>query len=301
VRVRGALATLALEQGDLEQAHEEFSRVRDEAGADLRSAALAVGMIGHVEQELGHLDQAASAYEHAATAFAALPDPRLAAVYRGYRATVAHERGEPDADARYGAAIDEVAPHGHHFAGLFAACQGALRASQSDARAAESFSRADRELADCDDVAIRHAARIHRSWLDGDEALEPLAAGPTSDDVRFALRLVRARRAAADAMLTVGDGWVRFAGETIDLSRRKILWQLLMALVDGREQHPGRAVRRERLIEAAWGEERMLASAAAHRLRVAIHELRRKGLSAAIDSAPEGYRLACPVERSDAI
>ncbi len=286
----GALAAVALDQGDLEAAYRGFEQVRDSAAADRRSAALAIGMIGHVEQERGHLDEAAEAYDEAAASLTALSDARLAAVYQGYRATLGHERCDEDADERYERAICAVEPHGPHFAGLFAACRGALLAARGDPRSARTFAQSESLLAACTDAALLKAVAIHRLWLSPGTPLGGLADGVSSDDVRFALRILRRGR-ARDPTLCVGTNWVSIGSERIDLSRRKVLWRVLHALIVS----AGDMVPRGALIAAGWGDERIVPRAAAHRLRVAIHELRRFGLSGVIESGPDGYRLTCTV------
>ncbi len=300
-RVLGALATISLEEGDLEAARQGFEEVRQNAGEDQRTTALSTGMIGHVDQELGRLEEAAQAYERATKIFERLPDERLAAIYEGYRATVAHERGDGDAGARYEAAIARVAPHARHFSAYFNACLGAWYAAQNAPEAPVAFERARREMEGCGDAALVRSIAVHRTWLHPDAPLTALNEGPTSDDVRFALRLVRARRAASARALQLGDRWVELGGERIDLSRRRVLWRVLVALAEGRERAPDQAVSRDALLRAGWGQERILQKAAAHRLRVAIHELRRNGLGPVIESAEAGYRLKCDVVRSQTL
>lgn len=284
-RVLGAHASIDLEQGYLDSARENFEAIAKKS-ADPRTRALACGMLGHVAQELGRLDDAATHYEAASAALAPL-DPRLAAAYAGYRASVAHERGDDDADERYGAAIEEVAPHAPHFAGLFSAAQGALRADAGDEESARAaFGRAGHELAGCDDAAILRAVAIHGCAL---SSRAPASGGVTSDDVRFAERL--RRRAHDVSALEVGKGWVRLGAERIDLSRRPTLWRILGALIDARRTTEDGTASREALIEAGWRDEKILPKAAAHRLRVAIHTLRRMGLHDIVERRPAGYAL----------
>ncbi|MCA9623032.1 MAG: ATP-binding protein [Myxococcales bacterium] len=295
-RLRGALATLDLELGDLEAAREQLLVVR-RSTADPKSRALADGMIGHADQELGELGAAAERYDAAREAFLRLGERRLAAAYAGYRASVAHERGDADAEARYRHAIDEVAPLAPPFAALFAASLGALLADRGDGEAAEqAFARADQELAGCTDAAIRRAVAIHRTSLvgalDGGGASDE-SRGVTSDDVRFAMRLRQARAQGLALALRCEDQRVILGDLTIDLTRRPTLWRLLEALIEARQR--GTEASRDALIAAAWGDERILPKAAAHRLRVAIHELRRMGLRSVLKREGDGYALTCAI------
>jgi hypothetical protein len=75
----------------------------------------------------------------------------------------------------------------------------------------------------------------------------------------------------------------------IDLSRRNVLWRIVMRLVEERRQLPGRAVELDRLQEAAWPGERMLPEAARARVYVAISNLRKLGLGDIIQKRDDGY------------
>lgn len=73
----------------------------------------------------------------------------------------------------------------------------------------------------------------------------------------------------------------------VDLSRRKPLRRLLVHIA---EQHPG-AVAWDALLGVGWPGEKMRADAGAHRVRVAISTLRKMGLSAALETDEDGYRI----------
>lgn len=281
-RARGALAVVAVDEGDLEAARAELLQIPSNELEGVERI-LVVGMLGHIEQEEGNLE----------ASFADLGDHRLSAVYAGYAATVAHERGDPDADARYRGAIEALEDCGPHFAGLFAACLGSLRASLGDeAGAGLAFDRADRVLVDCHEPALLRAVALHRAWSGREPVLEP---GPTSDDVRFAQRLRRRRH--GEVALVAGDRQVRLGGIQVDLRRRRVLWRILEAMVDHGVRAPGEVVTREALIAAGWPGERVLPKAAAHRLRVAIYDLRKTGLGEVLVGRDGGYALTCPVRR----
>ncbi|MFO0659969.1 MAG: AAA family ATPase [Polyangiaceae bacterium] len=86
--------------------------------------------------------------------------------------------------------------------------------------------------------------------------------------------------------------WFEIAqGETVSLSRRPVLAKLLFALA----RKADRLMTPEELVAAGWPEERVLASAAAHRVRVAISTLRKMGLRSVLITEDDGYRLLGPV------
>ncbi|MCB9596684.1 MAG: hypothetical protein H6719_28425 [Sandaracinaceae bacterium] len=90
-----------------------------------------------------------------------------------------------------------------------------------------------------------------------------------------------------------------FDGETLDLSRRALLWRLVQRLLEAREAAPGEPVTADQLIEAGWPDERILPEAARGRLYTAIRGLRRGGLEALLWSRDGGYLFdpAVRVER----
>ena len=88
----------------------------------------------------------------------------------------------------------------------------------------------------------------------------------------------------------------------VSLARRRPLAKLLDLLADARRDEPGRAVGWTELLAAGWPGERVLASAGAHRVRVAISTLRKMGLRDWLASSGDGYWLdaARPITRPDA-
>ncbi len=122
---------------------------------------------------------------------------------------------------------------------------------------------------------------------------EPPAPSPlavrASSDVRRALAFVGARRGLAireeARRLVLPDG------REVDLSRRKNVRLILLALAKARRDRPGGALTPEALIEAGWPSEKMRAEAATKRLHTAIWTLRSLGLDEALLSTDEGYFL----------
>jgi len=115
------------------------------------------------------------------------------------------------------------------------------------------------------------------------------AAAQASSEVRRAMAFAGARRA-----LSIEDDGRRVVlpdGRAIDLSRRKNVRLVLLALARARRDAPGVAVLPETLLEAGWPGERMRADAATKRLHTAIWTLRSVGLEALLLTEGDGYLL----------
>jgi predicted ATPase len=147
--------------------------------------------------------------------------------------------------------------------------------------------------------AFRHVASDPSRWT---EVKQNLAEQAERDVVvRLALRaLDRTSNAAhprpvpAHALVVGGGGrWFRMPGEpVVSLERRRPLALLLDRLAAVRCEAREAALAWDILQEAGWPGERILAEAGAHRVRVAISTLRKLGLRDALETTPEGYRLA---------
>jgi hypothetical protein len=74
---------------------------------------------------------------------------------------------------------------------------------------------------------------------------------------------------------------------------------MLEQLARARQSRPGAAVSLEDLQQAAWPDERMLAAAGAHRVRVAVSTLRKLGLRDLLLTRDDGYLLddSCTITR----
>jgi len=138
-------------------------------------------------------------------------------------------------------------------------------------------------------------------------ALGPHVEGDTLG--RLTLRALEAAlgerpRVHAEGALVVGpEGrWFRPPhGEPQSLARRRPLADILARLATARQETPGAPLGWEALRDAAWPGERMQASAAAHRVRVALSTLRKLGLRDQLLSTQDGYALdpACPFARAE--
>jgi predicted ATPase len=289
--------------GQLEQEHGNFDLARDlleRAVARFREASeplylgVYLGVLGDLCFEAEAIDAARRAYEEAATFFSR---------WRAHRQAAA----------------------------LFAAW-GALEAQHSERAAAEAhFAQARRTAERCDSPTVRLFLELHEASLRlrrAHDAASPeglahertrwntrraalVGRGEGADDaeretvacsidVRFALRMLaqaiaRTGDEASPNALVVGEGaaWFQLRGAPkVDLVRRGPLRRLLDHLVVAHANARGEAVAPASLVEAAWPGEKLLAEAAATRLRVAVATLRKMGLKELLRTGTGGYFLA---------
>lgn len=292
-RALGALGAVLVESGEHERALEQFEEVERLAGkaGDANAALLAIGYRGHAHQERGALERAVEAYRTASEGLMALGDSRLAGIYWGYGGTALEELGRvEEARAHYDRAVSMLEAQGAtSFCALFEACRNALTAQPAALRPPA-----------LEDPALLAAIELHhlRANLDHERRAHvppiarSLALREVSDDVRFAVRrlaAVRARGAPSGAaVLRVGRACLQLGDAAIDLTARRVLFRLVEHLIASHVMAPGRGVPKHELVRAAWGDERMLPQAAAHRLRVALSELRSKGLAGILLRSDDG-------------
>jgi tetratricopeptide (TPR) repeat protein len=310
----GALASLDLEAGRLDEARAAFEGVRRRARlcGDERAATLAIAYMGHIDHERGHLDVARRTFARVRERFRALGDARLAAVFEGYEGMVAHELGELEEALRlYDEAVRALSAQGAHaFEGLLLACAGAAYADRGALEEAEQcFERAEARVDVSGDPALALVLRAHRLHLmlihtgAGDpreracaalraEASAHLA---SSDDLRFALRLLEVRvglrQHEGPELVVSADAFTLVGQPAVSLARRAPLRRLLGALAEARSTRPGAVVSIAELVRAGWGDERILPHSATQRVRVAIAELRALGLREVLLSRDGGYLL----------
>lgn len=77
----------------------------------------------------------------------------------------------------------------------------------------------------------------------------------------------------------------------VDLSRRRVLRNVLVALATQRARAPGIAASSEELFAKAWPGERIQKESARNRLYVAINALRSLGLRPALVHRADGYLI----------
>lgn len=103
--------------------------------------------------------------------------------------------------------------------------------------------------------------------------------------------------ALRDVLAAAHDGtWFLFRGRYVDLSARRVLSRVLMALLHARLATPGRCLPPTELVAAVWPDERMQVSSAVNRLRVALSTLRRFGLREVLCSRDGGVLLDTSIE-----
>jgi predicted ATPase len=153
------------------------------------------------------------------------------------------------------------------------------------------------------DAAARIASSAGERWLDQAIAVvrDGRRPGPEqagSVRVRLAVRLIEqgglgtpAPPLPDDALVVAPKAvWLRLPdGRTIDLERRRPLARIMARLAIERCQKTPHALGWEALLAAGWPGEKVLPSAGAHRVRVAISTLRKLGVGDVIKTVEDGY------------
>lgn len=239
---------------------------------DGRRAGEGLVLLGLAQHDASLLDPAQASFEQARDRFALHGLEADAAIARGHLGVLARERGRAAdayvliADARV---VCERTARPEH-AAYFAAHVAELDAAVLGTPAASEVSSPPREIASTWPV-----------WKDG-TTLHARLLARTSQKA--------ASPAPPDDALLVGQGGAWFRpprGERVGLERRRSLALLLERLV----AQPGATLTSSALFAAAWPGEKAMASAAAHRVRVAIATLRKMGLRDLITTTPDGYTL----------
>lgn len=249
------------------------------AGADRRAEACARMLLGLVAHDAGDLARAEALLASGRDAFAVLGLDLDAALARGYLGLVALEAGRPAeayallADARdvalHGGRPEERAFFDRHLASLASASASAPAPASATAPAPAS-----RDLLTSWPLGALHA-RLSARVLQSQQATPPVAFPD-------------------DALVLGPEGaWFRAPASTrVGLERRRSLALLLDRLATERHAGSAATLSSAALFAAAWPGEKAIASAAAHRVRVAIATLRKMGLRDAILTHPDGYALA---------
>ena len=126
------------------------------------------------------------------------------------------------------------------------------------------------------------------------DALTSHTATSARSERRIARGSTPPAEAPPDVALVVGDGagWFRPPrGQLVDLQRRKPMRSILSELVRRRLSTPGEALAVEALVDIGWPGERVLPSAGASRVHVAIGSLRKLGLRDVLLRDKNGYLL----------
>ena len=272
---------------------------------DLRSEGWTLLLLAIADSEEHDLATARARLETSLEIFRVIGDAHTEGIVYGYLGNVALEQSAmADAESAYREARRRLAKAGDVGAEAMSIA-GAAVADVASGRltlARASFARAAKLVAADGRAARREAVAILASTL-GDAA-PPKASRTetTSEEVRFARRVVERLRTAkarsdggsASELVIAHDGsWFHAAGaaEACELGRAGPAGRIVAQLASHRLRYPGRAVPFATLVRAGWPDEAMLAAAARNRLHVTIARLRKSGLEGALVRGDEGYLL----------
>jgi tetratricopeptide (TPR) repeat protein len=306
---RRGLALAALDLGRIAEARAWLVAVPAEPARPAAHAATEAAL-GLCDHDAGALDAARARYEAAAaelraagmTADAAEVDTLLGALCRaegrGAEAYALLRRAAAALDAA--GDVERARRARLHLAGVE---HQAGRSDEARRLAAEV-----REGLDA--ASVLHAElAVVEAQIAGVRLADALSPLPVT--VRLARRCLPAQAAPPprplppDDALLVGPGgaWFRAPhGERVSLATRRPLARLLDQLARARATAPGRALGWDDLLAAGWPGEKVIASAGAHRVRVALSSLRKLGLRELLRTSEGGYALSpdVPLVRDDA-
>lgn len=112
------------------------------------------------------------------------------------------------------------------------------------------------------------------------------------DPIRGGRTLGERPHRSARLVIARDGAWFRLGdGEIVDLARRRVLRNVLVALAQQRQRSPGLAASSAELFASAWPDERIGRDSARNRLYVAINALRELGLRSALVRRADGYLI----------
>lgn len=305
----GNLGVLELEHGEADgaRAHLDAARELLEPLGDRRLLAIVLGNSGTLEHTQGRLAEARRCHEEALAILREVGDRRSEALCLSRLARATAALGSVD-----------------HAEGCLAAAARLL------GRFADAMASATVEL----DRGFVELARARAAEGEGRDALlskvrariaaasEPQGDAPAwterSDDVRSAVRLLErgladlgaepephepVERTEAAVLVGTEARWLKLPGaDAMDLRRRKAMRLILDRLVIEHQARSGAGLPLDALLEAGWPGEKVMPSAGANRVYVALTGLRKLGLRKLLISRDDGYLLdpAVPVQRVDA-
>jgi predicted ATPase len=282
-----ASAWVALNRDDVAEGAERYAEVRTLAVSlgDRRAEGYATGQLGLVAEARGDLAAAERDLATAAARFTEEGDASYAAFYRGALGRVLARSGRW---AQAGPVFGEAAAASREpFAAGFRRWAAVAAAHSADVVAPD------------DRWGWLFAALAARRSRDRVALREALAVAPpleaTGDGPLLAAVLAQLREEAG-AWRIAADGTRAESpeGAVVDLGRHaanaRILARLLAERLAG-----GRPLDVASLTEAGWPGERIVPSAAANRVRVALSALRRAGLDDLVERSGGGWRLRTEV------
>ena len=306
-----------LQDPPLAQEKNEAAVRHQEKGGEWWLAALALANLAQLAQEQGDHRRAESLLERAIQRFREANEPTYESIYAVICAGLYLEQGRFELARRW----FEVAPASHdlpssglprllHHGGraVMEALEGHEGAALTELeRARRAVSRVACPLlrviealyVAATDIALGRLSKADlvewRRRLAHDCADDPTMARilRTNIDARFAQRLVRlALGDEPPVALRVHEEarWFELAGERVGMSRRGPPRLILKALIGAQDRGLG-ALDGAALVAHGWPGQRILANAAATRVRVAVATLRKLGLRDVILTRDDGYLI----------
>jgi len=304
---RCALARALLDDSQYDAFAAQLAHARRAAGGDpatLSLCDLADGMSAH---DRGELQQAVALYERSESAARSRGLAEQEATALALRALASVSRGQlGDAHALLRASTEAMAASSE--GSLLGVLRAAAPVIDRIATPALAAPPPERTEADALDPVIGLLARLASDPGSWQALRSPLRdAGARRCVVRLlhraldhAFTVAAPKPALPPDALVIGDtgGWFRLpGGEPCSLERRRPLARILLHLAQARERTPGAASSWLEVQEAGWPGERMIASAGAHRVRVAVSTMRKLGLRDLVKTVEDGYLLdpSCPI------
>jgi ATP/maltotriose-dependent transcriptional regulator MalT len=281
-----------------------------EIGAHARVGALTI-QLGRLSYEEGRLADARAQLAEGSTQLKRIAGPSgVVAEATAFLGAVALEEGALEgALEKTAEAAASLSGAGDPLEAFVLAQRGVALCATGDMAGAEQvFDEVEAVLARGARESVARAVQVLRASMlhaqgDEDAAASVLRA---AEDPRLGSRVRSARRLASQAIARLAQGagesaavrvaddgsWLDTPGnERVDLSRRRVLRRLLLALAEKRVQAPGELLASADLVASGWPGERMLEKSAQDRLWVAIRSLRRLGLDGVLITGREGYLL----------
>ena len=316
------MGRLQADFGDVARSRQLNNDARAEAAAvgDRWLEALAIANLAQLAQSEAHWLDAETLLNRALALLEQTRETYYIAIYRTASGDLMQECGRcADGRAQYQAADEFLSAWpGHRCTTLMYAAWAAMEAESGDllradfllAKARKSIS--NPALANPTVVLglALHGARVDlargaTSAIDDARALLELN-GETlahSFDLRFAARMLTRALAAREPsredpppqcmhIAFNADSFSLGESGPVDLRKRGAMRRILAALVEQHRQAPGTAIDPLALVACAWPDERLSATSASTRLRVAISALRKLGLREVLHTRHEGYLLA---------
>lgn len=295
LRAADDLGIVLLDRGDLAGAEEQITLAHDRALrlGDLRYQGITQQHLGLRFHLAGEHPRAEEHYASALERLALAGDRRFEGWTLGMMAYLALEAGRIDeaeqrADRALGIYRSIGDPRTHAF--LWPPKVVVLAARGATAEAKAGLGQAYRGLDPVEDRAPLRALALLEVHLSGASEVPPPDEGPI--EVRVVARICRARGARGGVRVAADARWFEPVNQPrVSLVRRPPLRRVLARLVRQRREYPGQGLGWEALLEAGWPGERVLPSAGARRVYVAIATLRKMGLGSGIARVDEGYLL----------